>query len=430
MYKKEMIAMLLAGGQGSRLGVLTNSNAKPSVSFGGMYKIIDFPMSNAVNSDIDTVGILTQYQPYVLNQHIGIGTPWDLDSNNYAGGAALLSPYTREGSEGNWYTGTANAIYHNIDFIDNFNPEYVLILSGDHIYKCDYSRMLARHKQQEADCTIAVLEVPLKDASRFGIMNADDDGIIYEFEEKPPEPKSNLASMGIYIFNWSVLKKALIEDNDIHEDSDFGKHIIPKLLEQHKKLVTYLFDDYWRDVGTIESYWQANMELIRTVPDFNLYDKTWRIGTRSDNQQPQYISNDAEIKSSIVADSCEIEGYVHGCVIGENVIIKKGAYVKDSIIMSDTVVGENCNIVRSIIAEDCVIGDGVTIGYGENVPNYLKPNIYNTGISVLAVNSTVPSNVYIGKNCVINGKTTIEYYKNNKLESGQTICLDFTKEVE
>ncbi len=237
MKKKKIISMLLAGGQGSRLGVLTNSNAKPSVSFGGMYKIIDFPMSNAVNSDIDTVGILTQYQPLALNRHIGIGTPWDLDSNSSGGGAVLLSPYAKEGDKGNWYTGTANAIYHNIDFIENYDPDYVLILSGDHIYKSDYSQMLKRHEEQNADVTIAVLDVSMEEASRFGIMNADDDGVIYEFEEKPKQPKSTLASMGIYIFSWPVLKKALIEDNVEHDDSDFGKHIIPKLLEQKKRLV-------------------------------------------------------------------------------------------------------------------------------------------------------------------------------------------------
>ncbi len=420
--KKEMIAMILAGGQGSRLGVLTNNNAKPSVSFGGKYRIIDFPMSNAVNSGIDTVGILTQYQPLVLNRHIGIGTPWDLDSTFGDGGAILLSPYAKEGSEGNWFTGTANAIYHNIDFIDKYDPEYVLILSGDHIYKMDYAAMLDTHKAQNADVTIAVLEVPLEEASRFGIMNTDENGIIYEFEEKPENPKSNLASMGIYIFSWEVLRESLIADNAVHDNSDFGKHIIPILLEQNKILASYVFNDYWRDVGTIESYWQANMELIKTIPDFNLYEKSWNIYTRSEAQQPQFISLEASVKSSIISDGCEIEGCVHGCVIGENVTIKKGSFIKDSIIMSGTVIGEDCNIVRAIVAEDCIINDGVSIGYGENIPNKLKPHVYNTGITVLAHNTKVPQKISIGLNCVVDGITSVEHYENSALESGETLC--------
>ncbi len=428
MKKKKIISMLLAGGQGSRLGVLTNSNAKPSVSFGGMYKIIDFPMSNAVNSDIDTVGILTQYQPLALNRHIGIGTPWDLDSNSNGGGAVLLSPYAKEGSEGNWYTGTANAIYHNIDFIENYDPDYVLILSGDHIYKSDYSKMLKRHQEQNADVTIAVLDVPLDEASRFGIMNADDDGVIYEFEEKPKDPKSTLASMGIYIFSWPVLRKALIEDNVEHHDSDFGKHIIPKLLEQNKRLVTYIFDDYWRDVGTIESYWQANMELIKTVPEFNLYDRGWNIYTNAEKQEPHYVSGDADVKSSLIADCCEIHGSVHGSVIGENVTIKKGALVKDSIIMDNTVIGENCSLVRTIISENCIINDNVSIGFGENIPNVNRPQIYNTGITVLGEHTEVPPNISIGQNCVITGKTYPYQYPQSRLESGMSIYQE-TMEV-
>ncbi len=424
MKKKKIIAMLLAGGQGSRLGVLTNSNAKPSVSFGGMYKIIDFPMSNAVNSDIDTVGILTQYQPLALNRHIGIGTPWDLDSNSGGGGAVLLSPYAKEGDSGNWYTGTANAIYHNIDFIENYDPDYVLILSGDHIYKSDYSQMLKRHEEQNADVTIAVLDVSMEEASRFGIMNADDDGVIFEFEEKPEKPKSTLASMGIYIFSWPVLKKALIEDNVEHDDSDFGKHIIPKLLEQNKRLVTYVFDDYWRDVGTIESYWQANMELIKTVPEFNLYDRGWNIYTNAEKQEPHYVSGDADVKSSLISDGCEIHGSVHGSVIGENVIIKKGALVKDSIIMDNTVIGENCSLVRTIVSDNCIINDNVSIGFGENIPNINRPQIYNTGITVVGENSEIPANVSIGQNCVITGKTYAYQYEQSRLDSGMSVCSE------
>ena len=266
MKRNEMMAMLLAGGQGSRLGILTMDKAKPAVAFGGKYRIIDFPMSNCVNSGVDTVGVLTQYQPLTLNAHIGIGVPWDLDRVN--GGVSILAPHMREGEIGSWYSGTANAIYQNIDYIDSCNPEYVLILSGDHIYKMDYAAMLKYHKENNADATIAVLEVPMEDASRFGIMNADENDKIYEFEEKPEHPKSNLASMGIYIFTWSNLRKALIEDEKIHPDSDFGKHIIPKMLGENQSLYAYRFKDYWKDVGTIESYWAANMELIKTLPEF------------------------------------------------------------------------------------------------------------------------------------------------------------------
>ena len=274
MRKKEMIAMLLAGGQGSRLGILTRKVAKPAVTYGGRFRIIDFPLSNCINSGVDTVGVLTQYQPLRLNQHIGIGIPWDLDKKN--GGVTILAPHVKGGDSREWFMGTANAIYQNIDFIDSNNPEYVLILSGDHIYKMDYSQMLRFHKEKGAAATIAVLEVPMEEASRFGIMNTEDDDKIYEFEEKPKNPKSNLASMGIYIFTWSRLREALIEDNAIHADSDFGKHIIPKMLEEGQTLYAYRFRGYWKDVGTIESYWESNMELIKALPEFNLYEDLYQ----------------------------------------------------------------------------------------------------------------------------------------------------------
>ena len=270
MRKKEMIAMLLAGGQGSRLGVLTRKVAKPAVAYGGRYRIIDFPLSNCINSGVDTVGVLTQYQPLRLNQHIGIGIPWDLDKKN--GGVTILAPHVKTGDSGEWFNGTANAIYQNIDFIDSNNPEYVLILSGDHIYKMDYSKMLAFHKAHNAAATIAVMEVPMEEANRFGIMNTEDGDKIYEFEEKPESPKSNLASMGIYIFTWDRLRDALIEDNSIHPDSDFGKHIIPKMLDEGQPMYAWRFNGYWKDVGTIQSYWESNMDLIRTLPEFNLYE--------------------------------------------------------------------------------------------------------------------------------------------------------------
>lgn len=422
MKRNEMMAMLLAGGQGSRLGILTMDNAKPAVAFGGKYRIIDFPMSNCVNSGVDTVGVLTQYQPLTLNAHIGIGVPWDLDRVN--GGVSILAPHMREGEIGSWYSGTANAIYQNIDYIDSCNPEYVLILSGDHIYKMDYSAMLKYHKENNADATIAVLEVPMEDASRFGIMNADENDKIYEFEEKPEHPKSNLASMGIYIFTWSNLRKALIEDEKIHPDSDFGKHIIPKMLGEGQSLYAYRFKDYWKDVGTIESYWAANMELIKTLPEFNLYEDFWKIYTKSDYQPPQYTGENASIKTSIVSEGAQIYGSIEHCVISKNVTIEEGAVVKDSIIMEGCVIGKNAVLDRVIVDQNTVIGDNVKMGLWDNIPNEQKPKIYNTGITVIGSDTVVPDNIEIGKNCVVYGKTTAEDYSESKLPSGQSVIIE------
>jgi len=421
MRKKEMLAMLLAGGQGSRLGVLTSKNAKPAVTFGGKYKIIDFPMSNCVNSGVDTVGVLTQYQPLSLNQHIGIGIPWDLDRKN--GGVTILAPHVKGGEQGDWYSGTANAIFQNISYIDANNPEYVIILSGDHIYKMDYSKMLDFHKKNNCDVTIAVLEVTMEEASRFGIMNADENDKIYEFEEKPEHPKSNLASMGIYIFTWDELRKALVEDSNIHPDSDFGKHIIPAMLNRGKSLYAYRFKDYWKDVGTIESYWAANMELIKALPEFNLYEDFWKIYTNSDHQPPLYTSADAVVKRSLISEGCEIYGTVENSVISTDVIVEEGAVVKDSIIMADCVIKKNSLVERCIIDENTVVGENVKMGIGENIPNEAKPKIYNTGITVIGSDSIIPDNVEIGKNCVVFGKSTTDMYKDNKLESGQTIDI-------
>lgn len=422
MKRNEMMAMLLAGGQGSRLGILTMDKAKPAVAFGGKYRIIDFPMSNCVNSGVDTVGVLTQYQPLTLNAHIGIGVPWDLDRVN--GGVSILAPHMREGEIGSWYSGTANAIYQNIDYIDSCNPEYVLILSGDHIYKMDYSAMLKYHKENNADATIAVLEVPMEDASRFGIMNADENDKIYEFEEKPEHPKSNLASMGIYIFTWSNLRKALIEDEKIHPDSDFGKHIIPKMLGEGQSLYAYRFKDYWKDVGTIESYWAANMELIKTLPEFNLYEDFWKIYTKSDYQPPQYTGENASIKTSIVSEGAQIYGSIEHCVISKNVTIEDGAVVKDSIIMEGCVIGKNAVLDRVIVDQNTVIGDNVKMGLWDNIPNEQKPKIYNTGITVIGSDTVVPDNIEIGKNCVVYGKTTAEDYSESKLPSGQSVIIE------
>ncbi len=422
MKRNEMMAMLLAGGQGSRLGILTMDKAKPAVAFGGKYRIIDFPMSNCVNSGVDTVGVLTQYQPLTLNAHIGIGVPWDLDRVN--GGVSILAPHMREGEIGSWYSGTANAIYQNIDYIDSCNPEYVLILSGDHIYKMDYAAMLKYHKENNADATIAVLEVPMEDASRFGIMNADENDKIYEFEEKPEHPKSNLASMGIYIFTWSNLRKALIEDEKIHPDSDFGKHIIPKMLGENQSLYAYRFKDYWKDVGTIESYWAANMELIKTLPEFDLYEDFWKIYTKSDYQPPQYTGDNASIKTSIVSEGAQIYGSIEHCVISKNVTIEEGAVVKDSIIMEGCVIGKNAVLDRVIVDQNTVIGDNVKMGLWDNIPNEQKPKIYNTGITVIGSDTVVPDNIEIGKNCVVYGKTTAEDYSESKLPSGQSVIIE------
>ena len=425
MRKKEMIALLLAGGQGSRLGILTEKKAKPAVSFGGKYKIIDFPMSNCINSGIDTVGVLTQYEPLSLNRHIGIGIPWDLDRRT--GGVTILAPHLK-GETGEFYSGTANAIFQNMQYIEDYNPECVLILSGDHIYKMDYANMLAFHKQNNADVTIAVLEVPMEEANRFGIMNTNDDGSIYEFVEKPEEPVSNLASMGIYIFNCALLKEALHEDHKIHPDSDFGKHIIPMLLERGKRLFAYRFEHYWQDVGTIESYWQANMELIKTLPDFNLYEDFWQIYTPDDHQPPTYMGESSDIRTSIASEGCEIYGTVVNSVLGTEVFVGEGAVVKDSIIMDGCCIGEGAVIDRAIIDSEVVIGKNVIIGDGENIPNKLKPHIYDTGISVIGHLSVIPDNVTIGKNCVIYGNTKESDYHIHEnrhiLESGGSIIIE------
>ena len=422
MRKKEMIAMLLAGGQGSRLGVLTRKVAKPAVAYGGRYRIIDFPLSNCINTGVDTVGVLTQYQPLRLNQHIGIGIPWDLDKKN--GGVTILAPHVKVGDSGEWFNGTANAIYQNIDFIDNNDPEYVVILSGDHIYKMDYSEMLKFHKEKGAAATIAVMEVPMDEASRFGIMNTEEGDKIYEFEEKPANPKSNLASMGIYIFTWDRLREALIEDNSIHPDSDFGKHIIPKMLEEGQPMYAWRFQGYWKDVGTIQSYWESNMDLIRTLPEFDLYEDFWKIYTNSDHQPPQYTAADAKVEESLLSDGCEVYGEVYRSILGPGVVVEKGAVVKDSIIMAETKIGEGSLIDKCVIDEKCKIGKNVQMGVGEDDPNELKPAIYNTGITVMGMNSIVPDGVVMGKNCVISGETVAADYPDGKLASGKSVIRE------
>ena len=417
MMKKEMIAMLLAGGQGSRLGVLTQKVAKPAVAFGGKYRIIDFPLSNCINSGIDTVGVLTQYQPLRLNTHIGIGIPWDLDRNE--GGVTVLPPYEKS-TNSEWYTGTANAIFQNLDYMQQYNPDYVLILSGDHIYKMDYEVMLNYHKANKADITIACMPVPIEEASRFGIMVTDETGRVTEFEEKPEKPSSNLASMGIYIFSWPVLKEALIALKD-QSSCDFGKHILPYCKDKGQRLFAYEYNGYWKDVGTLGSYWEANMELIDIIPEFNLYEEFWKIYTKGDIIPPQYISERAIIDRSIIGDGAEIYGEVHNCVIGSGVTIGEGSVVRDSIIMKDVKIDSGCIIDKAIIAEGVHINDNVTLGTGADTPNLLKPNIYSFGLVTIGENSVIPAGVQIGKNTAISGVTVKEDYPGGMLESGETL---------
>ncbi len=358
--KKECVAMLLAGGQGSRLYALTNKIAKPAVTYGGKYRIIDFPLSNCVNSGIDTVGVLTQYQPLILNEYIGNGEPWDLDRSY--GGVHILSPYqAKNGSE--WFKGTANAIYQNISFIKRYDPEYVVILSGDHIYKMNYSKMVDRHKKSGAACTIAAIRVPIKEASRFGVLNVDENGVIYEFEEKPKQPKSNLASMGIYVFTADKLYKYLEEDEaDDKSSKDFGKDVLPKMLAAGEKMVAYTFEGYWKDVGTINSLFESNMDLLGDSPKFDLADATWRIRSRNPVAPPQYVGKNGRVVNSIVASGCEIKGTVENSILSHDVVIKKGAVIRNSIIYSQSVIEENAVINYSIIDEKVVVGNGAKVG--------------------------------------------------------------------
>ena len=417
MIKKEMIAMLLVGGQGSRLGVLTSKVAKPAVAFGGKYRIIDFPLSNCINSGVDTVGVLTQYQPLRLNTHIGIGIPWDLDRN--IGGVTVLPPYEKS-TNSEWYTGTANAIYQNLEYMESYNPEYVLILSGDHIYKMDYEVMLDFHKANNAEVTIAVMPVPMEEASRFGIMIADENHRITEFEEKPEHPRSNLASMGIYIFNWKTLKEALIAMAD-QPALDFGKHVIPYCHEKGAPLYAYEFTGYWKDVGTLSSYWEANMELIDIVPEFNLYEEYWKIYTKSEIQPPDYIAADSVVERSIIGEGSEVYGEVYNSVIGCGVTIGKGTVIRDSIIMNQTQIGEGCEINKAIIAENVVVGNQVKLGVGEEAENDTAPHIYNHGLVTIGEKSVIPDGISVGKNSVISGVTAAADYEDSQLASGKTL---------
>lgn len=417
MIKKEMIAMLLAGGQGSRLGVLTSNLAKPAVAFGGKYKIIDFPLSNCINSGVDTVGVLTQYRPLRLNQHIGIGIPWDLDRN--IGGVTVLPPYEKSNNS-EWYTGTANAIYQNLEFIDYYNPDYVLILSGDHIYKMDYEHMLEYHKSCNADITLATYEVPWEEASRFGVVIADDDGVISEFEEKPANPRSNKASMGIYIFSWKVLREALVALKD-QPECDFGKHVIPYCHGNGKKVCAYDFKGYWKDVGTLGSYWEANMELVDIIPEFNLYEEFWKIYTKSDAIPPQYIDASGKVSRCIIGEGTEIYGDVENSVIGSCVTVGEGAVIRNSIIMNGVTIGDGAVIDKAIIAENVEVGKNAHLGVGEEAVNEMKPAVYAFGLVTIGENSVIPDGVSIGKNTAIYGKTEPSDYPDGALKSGGSI---------
>lgn len=409
--------MLLAGGQGSRLGVLTYNGAKPAVAFGGKYRIIDFPLSNCINSGVDTVGVLTQYQPLRLNSHIGIGIPWDLDRN--IGGVSILPPYEKS-KNSQWYTGTANAIYQNLAYMEDYHPDYVLILSGDHIYKMDYEIMLNFHKENGAEVTIAAMPVPMEEAKRFGIVITDEHKKIQDFEEKPENPRSNLASMGIYIFNWKTLKEALLALAD-QPALDFGKHVIPYCHGKNAPLYAYEFNGYWKDVGTLNSYWEANMELIDIIPEFNLYEEYWKIYTSSEILPPQYISSDSVVERSIIGEGTTVLGKVYNSVIGCGITIGEGTVVRDSIIMNRTVIGKNCELYKAIVAEDVVIGDGVKLGIGEEAENETDPQIYNHGIVTIGEKSIIPDHLTVGKNSVIFGKMSAADFENNYLASGKTL---------
>ncbi|MDO4478130.1 MAG: glucose-1-phosphate adenylyltransferase [Lachnospiraceae bacterium] len=417
MIRKEMIAMLLAGGQGSRLGVLTDNVAKPAVSFGGKYRIIDFPLSNCINSGVDTVGVLTQYRPLRLNNHIGIGIPWDLDRN--VGGVTILPPYEQIENT-HWYSGTANAIYQNLEFMEYYNPEYVLILSGDHIYKMDYQIMLDYHKANKADVTIAVMPVPIEEASRFGVMVTDETGRINEFQEKPPQPKSNLASMGIYIFSWKALKEAFY---DLREQGnlDFGMHVLPHMLAGDKRMFAYEFNGYWKDVGTLQSYWESNMELVDVIPEFNLYEEYWKVFTKGEYIPPDYIAPEASVCQVIIGEGAEIYGKVEHSVLGPGVVIEKGAVVKDSIVMQDTVVKAGAVLDKAIVAQNVVIGENAVVGCGEFAPSTFNKKVYNADLVTIGENSVIPAGVRIGRNTAILGETTADEYPGGELPSGGAI---------
>lgn len=419
MIRKEIIALLLAGGQGSRLGVLTKNVAKPAVLYGGKYRIIDFSLSNCINSGIDTVGVMTQYQPLKLNAHIGIGKPWDMDRID--GGVTILSPYLKA-EIGEWFKGTANAVYQNIHYIDRHAPQYVIILSGDHIYKMDYSKMLDFHKENKAEATISVINVPYEEASRYGIMNCHENGKIYEFEEKPKSPKSTLASMGVYIFNWTTLREYLIKDNECPESqNDFGKNIIPAMLEDGKNMWAYKYSGYWRDVGTIQAFWESNMDLVSRVPQFNLFDPDWRIYTPNPVMPAHFIAMSACVKKSIVAEGCRVYGTVINSILFPGAIVEDGAVIQDSIIMSNSRICKNAFLDRCIISEQVIVGENARLGEGPDIINDYKPGIYNSGITVIGEEASIPADAAVGKNVMIDTGASAADFISLTVDSGKSV---------
>jgi len=415
---KNIVAMILAGGQGTRLGVLTEEIAKPAIPFGGKYRIIDFTLSNCVNSGVYKIGVLTQYKPRVLNRHIGIGRPWDLDVKD--GGVEILPPY-QASNENVWYRGTADAVYQNLDFIDQYDPDYVLILSGDHVYAMDYNDIIDFHIAKFADGTIACMNVSLADANRFGIMVTDPENRVIEFQEKPPKPKSTLASLGIYVFRWQFLRDILIKDSNTEGSShDFGKDIIPRIIrEDIGKLYAFEFDGYWKDVGTIESYWQSNLELTKPIPALNLYDSNWKFYTQTEEMPPAFVGDKAVVLNSLISEGCEIYGTVENSVIFQGVIIEEGAIVKDSVIMTKCYVSKGTKIEKTVISERVKIGENVVIGLGPEVPNVERPDIYTGGITTIGNDVVIPDGIEIGKNCAVYPRVSEKEFENiQKLESG------------
>jgi|UniRef100_A0A7V3RF45 glucose-1-phosphate adenylyltransferase len=415
----EIVAMILAGGQGTRLGVLTENVVKPAVPFGGKYRIIDFTLSNCTNSSIYTVGVLTQYRPRVLSSHLGIGRDWDMDRKN--GGLFVLSPYAAA-AEGEWYKGTAHAVAQNIDFIDQFSPKYVLILSGDHVYAMDYNEMLDFHISKNASATIACIRVPIAEANRFGTIITDNTYKVKEFEEKPAHPRSQLASMGIYLFDWKLLKQMLIEDsNDQNSSHDFGKDVIPKIVSQNINFYAYEFDGYWRDVGTIESFWESNLDLTRPMPALNLYDENWRFYTHSAEMPPAFFAKDSDVINSLVSEGCLVHAKVENSVLFQGVHVGKGTIIKNSVVMTNVEIGTNCVLENLIIGENSIIKDDSVIGVGPELTNKLYPGIYNNGISVIGEGVTLCKGAKIGKNCSIENFLNMELLKVKEIESGKNL---------
>jgi len=415
----KVLALILAGGQGTRLGIITDNLAKPAAPFGGKYRIIDFAISNCVNSNINTIGVVTQFMPHQLVEHLGIGKPWDLDIKD--GGLYVLPPYLSK-SDKSWYKGTADAVYQNIDFIDKYEPDFVLVLSGDHVYKMDYNDIIDYHIEKNSKCTIACMEVPITEANRFGIMVTDPFNQVIEFQEKPSNPKGTLASLGIYVFSWDFLKQMLIEDSqNKNSENDFGKNIIPEILSKHENMYAYNYEGYWRDVGTLTSFVDSNLEIIGPLPALDLHDRNWRIYTQSAELPPAYISSNSRVIKSFISEGAEIYGDVENSVIFQGVVVDAGTTVKDSVIMNNVTIGKNCSVNNTIICEKAELKDNVIVGKGEFKESKINKKIYNSEISLIGFNTVIPENTVIGKNCVIDNGLKEEDFENNIIESGDGI---------